>query len=285
VYLDEFAYHQNDREIYEAILPAATLGYRISVVSTPLGESGLFYSLWSGEGGRYADFSRHRVTIDDAIGDGLRIDRAAIERNLDADAFRQEYLCEFIDEASAYLPYELLRRAIGDYALCGEHYLGVDIGRKRDITAICVLGKLGETLYVKHIEELSNATFGAQRLAIKSQYAEHGGSRVCVDATGLGMQLAEELQQEILAEPVVFTNESKERMIVRVKRMMEAGRLIIPDNPKLVADLHAIRKEVTASNNVRFDAARTGEGHADRAWALALAVEAATKPNAVVEIY
>jgi phage FluMu gp28-like protein len=39
-------------------------------------------------------------------------------------------------------------------------------------------------------------------------------------------------------------------------------------------NLHSIRRVVTTANNVRFDADRTEQGHADRFWALSLALHA-----------
>jgi len=47
------------------------------------------------------------------------------------------------------------------------------------------------------------------------------------------------------------------------------------EDDKLKSDLRAIRKEVTASGNVRFAADRGVNGHADRFWGLALALHAA----------
>jgi Mu-like prophage FluMu protein gp28 len=52
----------------------------------------------------------------------------------------------------------------------------------------------------------------------------------------------------------------------------------IPDDPKIIASHRAVRKETTASGNVRFVAESTAAGHADDFWAHALALHAAKPP-------
>jgi phage FluMu gp28-like protein len=48
----------------------------------------------------------------------------------------------------------------------------------------------------------------------------------------------------------------------------------IPALPAIREDLHKIRKTTTAANNVRLEAESDDAGHADRFWALALALHA-----------
>jgi len=49
--------------------------------------------------------------------------------------------------------------------------------------------------------------------------------------------------------------------------------------------LCSIRREVTDAGNVRYDAPHTPEGHADKAWALALALYGCSKPlNQMIDL-
>jgi phage FluMu gp28-like protein len=110
--------------------------------------------------------------------------------------------------------------------------------------------------------------------------------RCAIDASGLGAMLAEELQQRwgSRVEPVTFTLAVKEDLAVRVKRLLEDGRLRIPADPAVRAALAAVKRIVTPAGNVRFDADRTERaGHADHFWALALALLAADQPASPVE--
>jgi phage FluMu gp28-like protein len=110
--------------------------------------------------------------------------------------------------------------------------------------------------------------------------------RCCIDATGLGAMLAEELEARWGArvEPVVFTSAVKEDLAVRVKRLLEERRLKLPYDPAIRAAFGAVNRIVTPAGNVRFDAERTDQsGHADHFWALALALAAAEEPAPSVE--
>jgi len=107
--------------------------------------------------------------------------------------------------------------------------------------------------------------------------------RCAIDATGLGLMLAEELQARWGArvEPVTFTLGVKEDLAVRVKRLLEERRLKLPYDPAVRAALGAVKRYVTPAGNVRFDADRTERApHADHFWALALALAAADEESA-----
>lgn len=283
VYLDEFAHHSRAKEIYTAILPAITRGYRCSVASTPLGQSGPFYDIVVGDN----RFSKHRVTIDDAMQDGLAVDIGILRESMDDESYRQEFLCEFVDESTAFLPYDLFLPCVGQRAErgAGSVYMGVDVGRRKDITVIFVVQQLGDQFITQRVECLRGQPFEMQRKVIRQVWAEEGATRGAIDSTGIGAQLAEELQKTLNIEPVTFTNDWKEQAAVSVRRLFERRALTIPDDRDLFADIHSIKRTVTSAGNIRFDADRTDAGHADRFWAMALAVHAAQKPRPSVKVY
>ncbi len=105
--------------------------------------------------------------------------------------------------------------------------------------------------------------------------------RACIDATGIGAMLAETLQREFgpRVEPVVFTAAVKEDLAFRVKRRLEARLTLLPDTREIRRAFSAVKKFITPSGNVRFDAVRTEAGHADEFWAKALA-DLAADPEA-----
>jgi hypothetical protein len=103
--------------------------------------------------------------------------------------------------------------------------------------------------------------------------------RVCVDQSGIGMMLAERLVQKYgaVVEPVTFTAQLKERLAPMVKQAFEDRTVRIPDSREVRADLNSVKRFVTPAGNVRFDAEHTDRGHADRFWALAQVINAATQ--------
>jgi phage FluMu gp28-like protein len=67
------------------------------------------------------------------------------------------------------------------------------------------------------------------------------------------------------------------------KSSFEARSVRIPDSPEVRDDLYKLKRSVTAAGNVRFDAERDEKGHADRAWALFLALNAASQGTTSLE--
>jgi phage FluMu gp28-like protein len=95
------------------------------------------------------------------------------------------------------------------------------------------------------------------------------------------MMLAEHLVQRYgsVVEPVTFTAQLKERLAPMVKQAFEERTVRIPDNREVRADLNSVKRYITPAGNVRFDAEHTDRGHADRFWALAMVVNAASEPE------
>jgi phage FluMu gp28-like protein len=129
------------------------------------------------------------------------------------------------------------------------------------------------------VETLDRAPF-EQQLARERELLSLSGAdgqplvrRAAIDATGMGAPLAESLQREFgpRVEPVTFTAAVKENLAYRTKRRMENRLSLLPDTREIRRALNAVKKFVTPSGNLRFDAARTEAGHADEFWAKALA--------------
>lgn len=103
VWLDEFAYHADPEGIRDAAFPIALRGdWRVRVFSTPNGARGLFYEMASKPAKGWA---LHRVTLDDAIRDGVPVDRAAAHAlaNNNERLIRQWYGAEFLEDAEGAL--------------------------------------------------------------------------------------------------------------------------------------------------------------------------------------
>lgn len=108
--------------------------------------------------------------------------------------------------------------------------------------------------------------------------------RAAIDATGIGAMLAETLAAEFgpRVEPVIFTAAVKENLAFRTKRRMEKQLSLLPDTREVRRAFSAVKRVVTPSGNLRFDAVRTAAGHADEFWAKALADLAAEAEPAPV---
>ena len=288
VYLDEFAMHRESREIWAALYPSITRGFSIAVASTPLGKQGKFWDLWS----RNESFSKHRTTIHDAVADGLPVNVDELRAGLDdPESWAQEYECEFVDEVTAFLTHELITACEFDpdlveplAALGDDEFVGVDIGRKKDLTVIWRLERRAGVLWTAEVIALTKKKFSEQREVLWPVLERC--RRACIDATGLGMQLAEEAVEQFgqKVEPVTFTAAVKEALAFGLRTKMEDRLVRVPTDRVIHNDLHSVKKITTAAGNIRFDVeASESAGHADHFWALALATEAASQPTAVIE--
>jgi phage FluMu gp28-like protein len=108
----EFAFFEDPDRTWRAALPSITNPLRgglkkVRIISTPNGQGNKFHDLWTKN---YqvagAKWSCHRVTIHDAVEQGLPVDIEELRAGIDdPDGWAQEYLCEFIDTANVLLPY------------------------------------------------------------------------------------------------------------------------------------------------------------------------------------
>lgn len=301
VKLDEFGMHKDPDEIWAAAFPSITSRrhLRMDVMSTPgLRSDDKFADLCGAAAKGESDFTYRKVTIHDAIRDGLDVDAEVLKRNLrDADKWRREYLCEFVDEAGALIPMALIRaceheglprnlpfkETVWDEALlgwnpaAGDLYLGIDIGRRHDLTCMWLDQMVGDVAWTRALIELRNVPFADQLAMASAIFTRLPIRRACVDETGIGMMFTEEFQRKFGStriEGVTFTAQVKAAMAEPVRAQFEDKLARIPIAVEIREDLHSIRKTVTAAGNVRYLAERTPDGHADRFWAKGLAVHA-----------
>jgi len=255
--------------------------------------------LWSG----------HRVDIYDAVYQGLPANIDLLRAGCDdEETWMQEYCCQFLSDAQNYIPVELVSTCVHEEATTEwagygtrdtglgarplhvshapspdsrELYLGIDIGRKRDFTIAWLFERVGGVLWSRVLLTLKGVTFDEQEKTIFG-LLDLGVRRAGIDASGLGMMLAEHAVQKYgaMVEPMTFTAQLKERLAPMVKQAFEERTVRIPDNREVRADINSVKRFVTPAGNVRFDAEHTDRGHADRFWALAQVINAATGSTA-----
>jgi phage FluMu gp28-like protein len=310
VKLDEFALRKDPGMVYAIAAPTIDWGGSLAIISTHRGSGNYFHTLTREitEKGNPKKFSHHRVTLQDALDQGFlwklqsklaagdpRLDMDEAEyfdyqrgRARDEETFLQEYMCVPADDAAAFLEYALIdsaayppgeawRYSLDQARACRNPlYAGVDIGRTRDLTALIVFEKVGGVYFLRHRLDLQNKPFSEQEAEIYPWLELC--ARACIDRTGLGMQFAERAAQRFgkyRIEGVNFSGPVKEELAYPVRSAFEDRAIRIPfGDDALVADLRKVRKETTAAGNVRFVADAGEDGHADRFWALALAIHA-----------
>ncbi len=253
---------------------------------------------------------------------------------LDKRAYDQNYECAFADENMTLLTHGLISAAEredvgficeGDWSgeflqqcrtgfqsrtredrqdarpTLGDIYVGVDVGRNRDLTVITVMEKIGDMHFVRGILRLAEMRLPDQQLRLGEVCRLPKFRRCCIDMTGIGLGLTEYSQDKFgqgrihginFASTVPLTkniaSDGRARETVRVTEAMatellsvyEDRRIQHPGDGELRDDLRKPEKRTSPGGRVSIAATRDEAGHADHFWSFALALEAAASAPA-----
>ncbi|MBF0164841.1 MAG: terminase [Magnetococcales bacterium] len=292
VLLDEFAFHAESRKIWSALFPVISApNLKMRVVSTPNGKGNKFYDLITLP---ELPWSRHVVDIHRAVREGLPRDILELRAALgDEDAWRQEFELAWLDEASAWLSFDLINGAehseAGDPGRYrgGPCFVGVDIGARRDLFVLWVMELVGDVYWTRRVVAERGLSFANQALLLDEVMRDYRVVRVCMDQTGMGEQPVEEAKRRhgsLRVEGVLFTGPNKLVLANAGKALFEDRRIRIPSGDMALRDdLHKLKKTTSPTGAPRFVATSDEAGHADRTWACFLAAYAASVPVVKIE--
>ena len=313
---------------------------KVRLISTPNGVGNMFHQLWTrnySETGRRAvaggersarptlpsprvaeacalapdhpplapsPWSCHRVTIWDAVAEGLRVKVEELRAALaDPEGWAQEFECEFLDTATVLLPYDLIIACESPLATAAQppefwsggaldptsrppQYLGIDFGRKRDRTVCWTLEDTGNGRWLtREVLCLENLPTDQQLEHLRPRLRH--ATRVCLDYTGPGVGLGDFLARELDAwhpeahrfgrlELCTFTHDLKCELFSKLRMACDQRALLLPISREVREDLHSLHRVATATGQITYRASHTADGHADRGTALALALRAAS---------
>ena len=281
ILFDEMAHFLNgtDKAMMTAIQPSISRGGCISIISTPFGESNVFHDIWCKEQ-VYSDYTRFCINWTECDD----IDKASVERVklIDPLTYSQEYNNQFLGEVdSAEYPFYLIEKCI-DMEMSYEelshdkvYKIGVDIGRRHDLTAIAILEEKDGINYLRSVETYHDKKFDWQLGRLKELVKNYTVKSLLIDSTGIGNNIAENLVDEFgsIVKPVMFDNEVKQQMVIGLKELMHDGKLRFPNDARLINNIRSIQRQYSAAGYLKFDSSRTSEiGHSDLFWSLALAL-------------
>jgi phage FluMu gp28-like protein len=320
VFLDEFAYLEKPGEIWDAAAAVTLHDGKFRVGSTPNGVGNDFYNFWN-QPKQNKGWNKHEFPLERAIAEGMRVSLDDCWKMAKGDPriFDQLFNCKFLDGELQFIATEFIAAASVDdlYTFEGEYFGGLDIGRTVDRTRLVILRKLPEHSdrpghrVLAWVAGCKRTDVEALEALVDWAFAVFKFRRFCVDASGLGSFEAERMQKRhgmLTVEPVTFTNPVKEDLattlysaftqrslsIAKTEQALKlpydlpheyadfAKRFAVPKAAEEVrTDVASIRREVTSAGNIRYDAPHTDEGHADTAWALALALHACGNTGAI----
>lgn len=285
VYLDEAAHYNDAKSIYAGIAPAIVSDptLRLVLCSTPFGQKGLFYEVWSGDydvaDGHDLEWSRHKIDVHRAVEQGFPDDVLALRDSYPSDIWAQEFLCQFIVDDRLFFGLELIKSCFSDPATWpdrGRRYLAADVASVRDKSVWVELLESGDQIYLDDMGTLSDfdnpTSYPEQREALVNKIRAGNYERVGIDATGEGKPLADDLRHTFGRQvvPVKITHQWKDEIIPALKTKMESGDVHLPNVPQIRDSFGKIRTELTSANNLLYRADRDGDGHADEFYATAI---------------
>lgn len=289
VFLDEFAFHHDDRAIWRAMFPIITRGHKLRVVSTPNGIGNKFYEIMTA---RDQVWSRHVVDIYQAVREGLPVDIEALRAAMaDPDGWAQEFELRWVDEGTAWLSWEAINACEHPDAgrpelyLGGPCYVGVDIAARRDLFVVWVLEQTDDgVLWTREVYEARRISFQEQQEVLDRVMRTYRVQACYMDQTGMG-EMPVEWARRKWGDVVVgvwFTQAAKLDLAQAGRRAFEDRLIRIPaGNLALRADLRSLRRATSPTGGVKFEVAGGTDSHADRTWACFLAARAAAEPAVV----
>jgi phage FluMu gp28-like protein len=297
--LTEFDFFENAAETWRAILPSITNPLKggekkVRLITTPNGKGGAADKIWSKPEIGKTKWSKHLVTIYDAVLMGLPVDIEQLKEMFDdADGWAQEFECRFLDGSNVLLPYELIATCesfeatevwnLADAIGGGPCFTGIDFGRQNDPSVAVTLQRVGGLLVTREVNVMKQVSSPDQQ--DKMRAAIKGSQRTCFDYTGPGIGLGDFLVKEHgewkpeahkmgKVELCTFTAGFKRLIFPRLRRAFEQRGLLVPISRAIREDLHAMLQTFTGTE-YNYWSPRTKEGHSDICTAYALAVRAA----------
>ena len=302
VYLDEYAYTDNDNELWIVVKDFQILGGRITLNSTPKGNRGKYYQIVAPLQAAYQHlipkdpknvWSYHEIPYWHSP--RLRDQKAFLMSETTDIDFRQEYCVEFIDESMSFFPYELLagNQTVDNFILSGSRIknvvqFGIDFGKMTSETIIWVSEKIShESWKTLYIEVLPGVDYETQVETIVSLFRDYRPTLINIDASGPGGQamndyLSKDYRCGNTIIPFNLTSSTKENIIVRTHILMQRKRFAIPKKDfvyegnnlgeKVEKQFHGILRTTTeAGLHTRYSGKET-VGYDDMVWAGALSV-------------
>ena len=282
VFLDELAFLETAKEVYDALAPSMQMvgeKARVLAVSTPNGKNGFFYDLAvSGNGDKdienlcksasKGDTNPFQYWIDDGgwgkvlihwkshpkYGNNPEFLQQVHEKQkLSWDIIEREYNLSFTEASTAVFNYEIVRQnATGSYEnpeTDTEYYAGLDcstVGSDYTVFAIFKYLPSENKLSLVHLYRKRQQTAQYHLYQISNLTRSYKPFSIGVEVTGgVGQVYLENLVKEfpnIDIQAIKTTGDSKPVMINQLLLGLEKNELIYPDNSPIIDELLAFRR-------------------------------------------
>ncbi|MUK91558.1 terminase [Aliivibrio fischeri] len=248
------------------------------------------------DGGKLCDDKQWRyvVTIEDAANGGCDLfDIDELREEYSVDDFNNLFMCMFVDGSLSVFKFSDLEKGMVDAAhwqdfkpknkqpfAHREVWLGYDPSRTRDNACLVVVAPpavAGEKFRVLEKHYWKGLNFQYHVSEIEKVFKRYKVTYIGVDTTGIGGGVWDLISKKYPREAhaIHYSNENKNRLVMKMIDIVEAKRLQFDAEHKDIAmAFMAIKRVPTSSGNaMTFKAERNQTtGHADAFWAISHAI-------------
>ena len=202
---------------------------------------------------------------------------AEAKRSTPEAIFRQEYYCDFLENAGAF--FRRIKENVykADDVPDPTHFyqLGIDLAKYNDWTVITPIDLYN--FHVKKQERFNQVDWNFQKAIIESSALRYNNAKIKIDRTGVGDPIVEDLERRGLNigedGAIVFTRQTRREMLDNLAILLQQDKIKIPDDPTLIKELESFQFFMTEKGKVEVRTSKTSnDTHDDCVMSLALAV-------------
>lgn len=282
VILDEFAMIENDEEIYQAVLPVITSKMNgkqktLTICSTPTSLDTQFSKIWHDNSGQW---SKHKYDIYECVEQGLQADPNLLREVVNDDLiFETEYLCKFASGAGTAFPTDwLVDIDYTELPVGGKYYLGFDVARRNDFSALVVGYGKDKDFYIVDVVKLKDVAYSEQLKIVQHLNERYNFFAGYTDAVGIGNMIAEEIEKNVNAKikGFIWNGSNKSIMHDNLRTLIQNRNFHVNSefSDLIKNDFAQMRRYISATGKISYSAPHTKDGHSDITSGIVLALEA-----------
>ncbi|MEO0683688.1 MAG: terminase family protein [Cyanobacteria bacterium J06649_11] len=279
-FLDELAFQENAKEIYDALAPAMQMvgdKARVFAVSTPNGKSGFFYDLASSNNGdkniellceqaSKGETKPFQHWVDSGgwakvlihwkshpvYGNNLNfLEDIHVKQKLSWEIIEREYNLSFSDSSVAVFSSDLIRlNATGTYSdkpnKHTEYYCGLDTSSLgSDYTVFTVFEFKNNKLSLVHLYRKRHQTSEYHLYQISQIINKFNPQTIGVETNGVGSIYLENLTRDFRDldfQGIRTSQDSKIQMISRMVLCLEKNQLLYPQNCPIIEEMLSFQR-------------------------------------------
>lgn len=213
-------------------------------------------------------FSQIITSLETNVYSELELEK--IKLNTPQALFEQEYLCQFLDDASSvFRNIDNRTETFELFPEQGKRYqMGVDLAKHNDWTCITITDK--HTFRTQLVDRFNKIDWDFQLTKIESWARRFNGAEVWIDSTGVGDPIYDILAKRGLnIQPFSFNERSREQLLNNLSILLEQNKITLARNDELINEIKSFRYLL---HGKKVKAEVPENQHDDTVMSLALAV-------------